>query len=124
MSLKNVKFMSPLPPSDVLDFQTGHKPQAIPTTRTTYRFAPCVSSMYKLAVPDALEPSSSVQWRLGGGLNFLSIAEGLRQTVRRPARFQRNNHTSPATVTAVVNQDTRMPFPQMYAYSFAKRCAY
>jgi hypothetical protein len=42
--------------------------------------------------------------------------EGLRQTGRRPTRFQCNNHTSSATVIAVVNQDIAMPLRQMYGW--------
>jgi hypothetical protein len=57
-------------------------------------------------------------------LNFNSIVEGLRQTDRRPARFQRNNHTSSATVTTVVNQDADMPLEQVYRYLFAKKNAH
>jgi hypothetical protein len=54
-------------------------------------------------------------------LNFRSIVVGVRQTGRGPARFQRNNHTSSETFTAVVDQDTGMPLLQMYGYLFAKK---
>jgi hypothetical protein len=57
---------------------------------------------------------------LAAVLNFLFIVEGLRQPDRRPARFQRNNHTSSTTVTAVVYQDAGMPLEQVYRYLFAK----
>jgi hypothetical protein len=58
---------------------------------------------------------------LAAVLNLCSIVEGLWQTDRRPTRFQRTNHTSSATVIAVVNQDIGMPLAQMYGCLFAKR---